>query len=86
MLVQVVVLVVEALTGLATGQQGVALLARLDSVRTLKEEHDEGVAKLVASGKVGSSHIFASGCFVSLQEINFQQCPPGQRAHPRIGA
>lgn len=42
----------EALAGLAAGQQGVALLARLDSPLTLKEQHDAGVAELVASGKV----------------------------------
>ena len=49
---QVVVLVFEALGGVVAGQQGLALVARLTSSRTLAEEREAGIAELVASGKV----------------------------------
>ena len=42
----------EALGGLVAGQQGLALVARLTSSRTLEEEREAGIAELVASGKV----------------------------------
>jgi hypothetical protein len=49
---QVVILVFEAVGGLVAGQQGLALVARLTSSRTLEEEREAGIAQLVASGKV----------------------------------
>ncbi len=51
---QVIILIVEAVGGLVTGQQGIALLVRLTSSATQKEKEAADAAELVASGKVGS--------------------------------
>lgn len=49
---QVIILIIEAIGGLITGQQGIALLARLTSPTTLKEKEAADIADLVKSGKV----------------------------------
>lgn len=47
----------EAVGGLVAGQQGLALVARLTSSRTLEEEREAGIAELVASGKVTAGFV-----------------------------
>ena len=48
---QAVVLVAEALSGLVTGLQGAALLARLTKPTRVREEEEAEIAELVNSGK-----------------------------------
>lgn len=81
---QVVVLVFEALGGLVAGQQGLALVARLTSSRTLAEEREAGIAELVASGKVtagfAATSVIPHGCCsaVALHTEAFSDCQHGK--------
>lgn len=59
---QVIILIVEAVGGLVTGQQGIALLVRLTSSATQKEKEAADAAELVASGKVGSPYKLTLWC------------------------
>ena len=69
----------EAVGGLVAGQQGLALVARLTSSRTLEEEREAGIAELVASGKVTAvlvSHLTIFGLLL--------ECPGDrQMVHPQ---
>lgn len=49
---QVIILIIEVLVGVVTGQQGLALIAQLDSLDAIQRRYNDDVDTLVTSGKV----------------------------------